>query len=114
MAIRDPGARRVTLRYLKGSVSGCKGLIEHLFGASAVGGAVTVVTGSDGRRRLKNTVRRSAAASGRPLLMGLPDGKTYRVHIRGSLVDFATNGAPRLISGRVEWYATPRGTRVYL
>lgn len=114
MAIKDPKARRAAVNYAGGAVYGASGLLDYLFGSSVSQAGYTVKTDSRGRRRLSGLSNRTSAIGGKQLIIGLKNGDTYVLHYRGTLVDWALNGAPMLLGGQVLYWSTMRGRKRYV
>lgn len=114
MAIKDPKARRAAVNYTGGRIVGALGLLEYLFGAGVVQAGYQVTTDSRGRRRLRGLSNRTSAIGGKQLMIGLQDGQTYVLHYSGALVDWAVNGAPKLLGGQVLYWSTMRGRKRYV
>lgn len=114
MAIKDVKARRAAVNYQGGAIYGALGLLEYLFGAGAPQAGYTVKTDSRGRRRLTGLSNRTGAIGGKQLMIGLKNGDTYVLHYRGTLVDWALNGATKLVSNQVLYWSTMRGRKRYV
>lgn len=114
MAIKDPQARRAAVNYTGGRIVGAKGLLDYLFGAGVVQSGFTVKLDSRGRRRLTGLSNRTSAVGGKQLIIGLINGDTYVLHYSGTLVDWAVNGAPKLLGGQVLYWSTMRGRKRYV
>lgn len=114
MAIKDPQARRAAVNYTGGRIVGAKGLLVYLFGAGVVQSGYSVKIDTRGRRRLSGLSNRTSAIGGKQLIIGLNDGKTYVLHYSGTLVDWALNGAPKLLGGQVLYWSTMRGRKRFI
>lgn len=114
MAIKDPKARRAAVNYPGGRVVAALGLLEYLFGSGVVQAGYQVKVDKRGRRRLSGLSNRTSAVGGKQLLIGLRDGQSYVIHYSGTLVDWALNGAPKLLGGQVLFWSTMRGRKRYI
>lgn len=114
MAIKDPLARRAAVNYEKGAVYGAVGLLDFLFGDGVAQQGYQVKVDSRGRRRLSGLSNRTSAIGGKQLIIGLRSGQTYVLHYRGTLVDWALSGAPKLLGGQVLYWSTMRGRKRYV
>lgn len=114
MAIKDPKARRAAVNYTGGRVVGALGLLEYLFGAGVVQSGFTVKVDARGRRRLTGLSNRTSAVGGKQIIIGLKNGDTYVLHYSGTLVDWAVNGATKLLGGQVLYWSTMRGRKRYV
>ncbi len=123
MAVKDPKARRAAVNYLTatqgepdryGRVVGALGLLEYLFGASAVAAAYAVKLDTKGRRRLGGLLNKTAAIGGKQLIIDTKDGQSYQLHYSGTLVDWALSGAIKLDRAKVLSWSTARGKKRYI
>lgn len=114
MAIKDPKARRAAVNYTGGRVVGALGLLEFLFGSGVAQSGYVVKLDKRNRRRLSGLSNRTSAVGGKQLMIGLRNGQTYVLHYSGTLVDWAVNGAPKLLGGQVLYWSTMRGRKRYV
>ena len=105
----DPKASRGSINYQGGRVDAAIGLLEYLFVEDPAVVPLTVVVDSRGRRRLKGLRNRTAASSGRQLIITTKENKTFQLHYTGALVDFSLHGGPKLNRSVVKSWATARG-----
>lgn len=86
----DPKARRMTLSYQGGTVTGALGLLEYLFGETEPvwGGGSTATTPTGQRRYKYGTRQRSNAAAGKQIFIDCGIDGVYSVRVTGDVVDF--------------------------
>ena len=114
MAVKDPKARMAAVKYQKGRVAGCIGLLEHIFGENDVVPPTEIKLDSRGRRRLVNLRNRCSAAGGKQVYIDLKSGETFMLRYTGSLVDFQLGAVPLMDRTRVLSYHTARGKQNYI
>jgi hypothetical protein len=93
---------------------GARGLLEYLFGPTTVAASYVVKKDKRGRRRLGGLLNKTAAIGGRQIIIDTVDGDTYQLHYSGTLVDWALNGATKLLAGKALSWSTARGKKRYI
>jgi len=111
VAIKDPGARRITISYTGGKVSGPKGLIEYFWNKGGFPSGPYLHTGPGGRKVIRGLSRSSSAAAGKELYLTANDGHTYKIHYSGKFRDWYTYCYPFHNTGTITRFRTARGRK---
>ena len=104
----NPNAKLRTLTTSKGTITGAKGLMDHLFGAQDTEWGTTGIFGN--RKRPYRSRQRSNARAGEVMFMELTSGDVYSVRSTMAQKDFISE-VIRQAGGKVEEVWSERGTQ---